>query len=176
MDCIGDIVKENDMAPSGKYLTVAFAALAFTSACAFGRDVESVAPDGRIDVRAMHIPPLDNYIQPEKVQRSALEAFVRILSKGPIDADAIVFNDDYLSAGALSAFERHGVRMPEDMSVATLSNHGLGPVHFRPLTRIVIDPVRDGQKVAENILKILDGKDVPRQMDLEMTFKKGESA
>ena len=36
-----------------KYLTVAFAALAFTgvNACALGGDVEAVAPDGRIDVR-----------------------------------------------------------------------------------------------------------------------------
>ena len=126
-------------------------------------------------VRPMHIRSLDGYRQPENVQRAALEAFDRFLSKGPIDADAVVFNDDYLTAGALSAFDRHGVRMPEDVRLATLSNYGLGPVHFRPLTRIEIDPIRHGREVAKNLLKILDGEDVPRQMNLEMTFKKGET-
>ena len=44
------------------------------------------------------------------------------------------------------------------------------------MTRIVIDPIRHGREVAENLLKILDGEDVPRQMKLELTFKEGESA
>ena len=50
-------------------------------------------------VRLMHIPPLSEYIQPENVQRAALETFDRLLSKGPLGADAVVFNDDYLAAG-----------------------------------------------------------------------------
>jgi LacI family gluconate utilization system Gnt-I transcriptional repressor len=127
-------------------------------------------------VRPMHIPPLNDYIPPENVQRAALETFDRMLSKGPLDADAIVFNDDYLAAGALSAFERHGVRMPEDIRLATVSNYGLGPVHFCPLTRLEVNPAHYGLEVAENLLKILDGKSVPRQMDLEATFIKGETA
>jgi len=129
-----------------------------------------------LSVRSMRIHPLGGYAQPENVQRAALEAFDRFLSKGPIDADAVVFNDDYLTAGALSAFDRHGVRMPEDVRLATLSNYGLGPVHFRPLTRIEIDPIRHGREVAKNLLKILDGENVPQQMKLELTFKEGESA
>ena len=141
-----------------------------------GVDFTTALRNAGLSVRKMHVPPLNGYIQSESVQRAALETFDRLLSRGALDADAIVFNDDYLAAGALSAFERHGVRMPEDIRVVTLSNHGLGPVHFRPLTRIVVDPVRDGQKIAENVLRILDGKDVPQKMNLEMTFKKGETA
>ena len=141
-----------------------------------GVDFTTALRNAGLSVRKMHVPPLNGYIQSESVQRAALETFDRLLSRGALDADAIVFNDDYLTAGALSAFERHRVNIPEDIRIATLSNHGLGPVHFRPLTRIVVDPVRDGQKIAENVLRILDGKDVPQKMNLEMTFKKGETA
>ena len=117
-----------------------------------------------------------NSLLSPRAQRAALETFDRLLSKGPIGVDAVVFNDDYLAAGALSAFDRHGVRMPEDVRLATLSNYGLGPVHFRPLTRIVSDPIRHGREIAENLLKMLDGEDVPQQMKLKLTFKAGESA
>ena len=141
-----------------------------------GVDFTTALRNAGFSVRPMRIPPLNGYIQPESVQRAALETFDRLLSRGPIKADAIVFNDDYLAAGALSAFDMHGVRMPDDIRMATLSNYGLGPVHFRPLTRIVVDPVRDGRKTAESLLKILDGEDVPQKTNLEMSFEKGESA
>ena len=127
-------------------------------------------------VRPMRISPLNDYIQPENVQRAALETFDRLLFKGPLGADAIVFNDDYLAAGALSAFDRHGVRMPEDIRLATVSNYGLGPVHFRPLTRLVVNPAHYGLEFAERLLKILDGKEVPRLMMVEATFEEGETA
>ena len=141
-----------------------------------GIDCGKALRQAGFSVLPMRIHPLDDYAQPESVQRAALETFDRLLSKGPLNADAVVFNDDFLAAGALSAFDRHGVRMPEDMRLATLSNYGLGPVHFRPLTRIEIDPIRHGREVAENLLKVLDGEDVPQQMKLELTFKEGGTA
>ena len=141
-----------------------------------GIDCGTVLRRAGFSVRPMRIRSLDGYRQPENAQRAALEMFDQLLSKGPLDADAVVFNDDYLAAGALSAFHRHGVRIPEDVRLATLSNYGLGPVHFRPLTRIEIDPIRHGREIAENLLKILDGEDVPQQMKLKLTFKAGESA
>ena len=141
-----------------------------------GIDFTTALKSAGLSVRSMRVCPLNGYLQPESVQRAALETFDRMLSKGPLGADAVVFNDDFLAAGALSAFDRHGVRMPDDIRLATLSNCGLGPVHFRTLTRLEIDPIRHGNEIAENLLKILDGEAVPRQMEVELTFKKGESA
>jgi len=141
-----------------------------------GIDCGKVLRQAGFSVRPMRIHSLNGYRQPESMQRAALETFDRLLSKGPLDVDAVVFNDDYLAAGALSAFDRHGVRIPEDVRLATLSNCGLGPVHFRPLTRIEIDPIRHGIEIAENLLKILDGEDAPQKMNLEMTFKEGKTA
>jgi hypothetical protein len=127
-------------------------------------------------VRKMYINQLDGYAQPESVQRAALETFDHLLSKGPIAADAMVVNDDYLTAGVLSAFEHHGVRVPEDIRLATTSNRGLGPVYFRKLTRIEVDPVRHGQEIADSLLKMLDGKECAPKLSIAATFEEGETA
>lgn len=141
-----------------------------------GIDCTTVLKKAGFSVRKMHIASLDDYMQPECVQRAALETFDRLLSKGSIAADAVVFNDDYLTAGALSAFERHGVRVPEDIRLATTSNRGLGPVYFRKLTRLEVDPVRHGQEIADTLLKMLDGGEYPPEMSIETTFEDGETA
>ena len=140
-----------------------------------GIDCSTALKKAGFFVRKMYIRPLDGYVQPESVQRAALEVFDRLLSKGPIDADAVVFNDDYLTAGALSAFERHGVRVPEDIQLATTSNRGLGPVYFRKLTRLEVDPVRHGQEIADTLLKMLDGGGCQSEMSIETTFEEGET-
>ena len=141
-----------------------------------GIDCATALKKAGFSIRKMCINPLDGYLQPENVQRAALEAFNHLLSKGPLAADAVVFNDDYLTAGALSAFEHHGVRVPEDIRLATTSNRGLGPVYFRLLTRLEVDPVRHGQEIANTLLKMLDGGECPPEMSIETTFEEGETA
>jgi len=141
-----------------------------------GIECTTALKNAGFSVRKMYISPLDGYAQPESVQRAALKTFDRLLAKGSIDADAVVFNDDYLTAGALSAFERHGVRVPEDIRLATTSNHGLGPVYFRKLTRLEVDPVRHGREIADTLLKMLDGGECVSEMSIETTFEEGETA
>ena len=141
-----------------------------------GIDCATALKNASFSVRKMCISPLDGYLQPEAVQRAALEAFDRLLSKGPIDADAVVFNDDYLTAGALTAFDRHGVRVPEDIKLATTSNRGLGPVYYRKLTCLEVDPVRHGQEIADTLLKMLDGGEYVPEMHIDATFEKGDTA
>ena len=143
---------------------------------ASGIDCTTALKSAGFSVRKMHVSPLEDYVQPESVQRAALEAFDGMLSKGPLAADAVVFNDDYLTAGALTAFERHGVRVPEDIHLATTSNRGLGPVYYRKLTRLEVDPVRHGQEIADTLLKILDGGEYVPEMYMDATFEKGDTA
>lgn len=140
-----------------------------------GIDCTTMLKNAGFSVRKMHIASLADYMQPECVQRAALETFDRMLSNGPLIADAIVFNDDYLTAGALTAFERHGVRVPDDIRLATTSNRGLGPVYFRKLTCLEVDPIRHGQEIADNLIKILDGEDYKTEMSISATFEEGET-
>ena len=141
-----------------------------------GIDCATALKAAGFSVKKMHIASLDDYMQPECVQRAALETFDRMLSMGPIAADAVVFNDDYLTAGALTVFEHYGVRVPEDIRLATTSNRGLGPVYFRKLTRIEVDPVRHGQEIADSLLKMLDGKECAPELSITATFEEGETA
>ena len=141
-----------------------------------GIDCTTALKKAGFSVEKMCISPLDGYMQPECVQRAALETFDSLLSKGTLAADAVVFNDDYLTAGALIAFERHGVRVPEDIRLVTTSNRGLGPVYFRKLTRIEVDPMRHGQEIADSLLKMLDGKACAPEMSIAATFEEGETA
>ena len=140
-----------------------------------GIDCTTTLKNAGFSVRKMHIASLADYMQPECVQRAALETFDRMLSNGPLIADAVVFNDDYLTAGALTAFERHGVRVPDDIRLATTSNRGLGPVYFRKLTCLEVDPIRHGQEIADNLIKILDGEDYKTEMSISATFEEGET-
>ena len=72
--------------------------------------------------------------------------------------DAVFFYDDYLAAGGLTALAATGIRIPEDMRVATLANKGLGPVWFKPLTRLEYDPVGNARLIGDFVLKLLSGK------------------
>ena len=72
--------------------------------------------------------------------------------------DAIFFYDDYLAAGGLIALAATGLRVPEDIHVATIANKGLGPVWFRPLTRLEYDPVGNARLIGDYVLKLLAGK------------------
>ena len=112
-----------------------------------------------LKVRPLWVKPLGGHNTQECVQRAGLLMFDTILSSNGLSEDAIVCNDDYLAAGILSAFDRHGVQMPEDVKFATLANKGLGPVHVKELTRIEYDPVRAGRAIAERMLVYLEKRE-----------------
>lgn len=92
---------------------------------------------------------------PEAVARAALAQMRKIAEKGALP-DLFLFTDDYLAQGALIALGAAGIRIPEDVKVATLANKGLGPIWVKPLARLEIDPVAHGRAVADAILAFLE--------------------
>jgi DNA-binding transcriptional regulator YhcF (GntR family) len=89
--------------------------------------------------------------------------------------DLIYFSDDYVCTGALAAFAAAGVRVPEDVKVATWSNLGNGPVFAKELTRVETDPEGDAGKVADALLAYLDNRHGAFSLTLGRTFRKGET-
>ena len=82
--------------------------------------------------------------------------------------DAIFFYDDYLANGGLIALAATGLRVPEDIRIATLANKGLGPVWFKPLTRLEYDPVGNARLIGDYVLKLLaDKKATPPTLQLK---------
>ena len=104
------------------------------------------------------VPGLDN---PEAVERGGLLAMEAWLDKRPELPDLIWFDDDFMARGALLVMAARGIRIPEDVQVATWANKGLGPVFLKPLTRVEMDPKAHGAIVARCILDQLDGSAPP---------------
>ena len=87
----------------------------------------------------------------EDVQRAGLAAMTARLRRGPLP-DLLLFNDDYLTLGALSALLTSGVRIPEDVRLVTLVNRGFGPVFTKSLAGIVNDPTQWGRRFAADAI------------------------
>ena len=89
--------------------------------------------------------------------------------------DLVYFSDDHACRGALVALTAAGVRVPEDVRIATWSNLGNGPVYIKSLARLEIDPEGDAEKFADAVLAQLEGRSGAFPLTLTPTFRKGET-
>lgn len=71
--------------------------------------------------------------------------------------DAILFDDDYLAFGGMTAIFEAGFCIPVDVKVVSYSNRGDEPIAGIPLARIENDPVAYADKVADYVLCVLGG-------------------
>ena len=112
---------------------------------------------------------------PEAVSFAVRDAFAEWL-KGRARAalpDLIYFSDDHACTGALAALAAAGVRVPEDVRIATWSNLGSGPVFAKPLARLEIDPEGDAETFAAALLAHLEGGTDAFPVTLVPTFRRG---
>ena len=88
-------------------------------------------------------------------QYMAMDAFDRMLKSGQPLPDLVFFADDHLAAGALTALLANGVRVPQDVSVATWSNRLSRPVFPVSLARMEVDVVAAESVAADAVLAYL---------------------
>lgn len=116
-----------------------------------------------------------HYLQ--NIQQAGLDAIAKFFASAKNrrnPPDAIFFYDDYLAAGGLIALAATGIEIPGDMRIATFSNRGLGPVWFKPLTRLEYNPRKNSRLIGDYVLKLLaGGKITPPVLKLE--FIPGET-
>ena len=116
-------------------------------------DARSALAGAGIASQWMTIPRMDGLGRYEGIERSAYNVFMDMpRSKFP---DVFLFWDDFVAQGALTAFLRRGLRVPDDVKVVTLSNRGLGPVYSDPLTRFECDASETGEKISAYALSLL---------------------
>lgn len=136
-------------------------------------DIGAALRKAGIKMRKMAIPRSGR--TPADVAFAACDAFAAKLAKSrnwlP---DLIYFSDDYVCAGALAAFADAGVRIPEDVRVATWANRGNCPVHTKPLARMEMDPENDAKKVAAALVDCLEGRSGAFPLTLGPVFKEGK--
>ena len=99
------------------------------------------------------VPRMDELGRYEGIERAAYNAFMDL----PRSAlpDVVLFWDDFVAQGALTAFLERGLKIPHDVKVVALSNRGLGPVYSEALTRFECDATETGEKVAAYVLGLL---------------------
>ena len=111
---------------------------------------------------------------PASVAQSALAEMRPLANVGRLP-DLFLFTDDHVAQGALLALAAAGVRIPEDVAVATHANKGLGPVWTKPLSRLEVDPAANGRATADAMLRWLErGKPSP-ELVLESLWKRGRT-
>ena len=112
----------------------------------------------------------------ESVRRAGMNCFPDVLAKCGMGRDVVYFlADDYLAAGALTALSYAGLKTPENVSVVTWANRGLGPVYPRELSRMEMDPVAAGEKVADSVLAYLETGVYPSGGAVCPTWIRGET-
>lgn len=115
-------------------------------------------------------------LDPEGVARGSYEIVDGWFKNGrPRLPDVILFADDYLAQGGLLALRKHGVRIPEDVSVVTFANKGHLPIWDQPLTRLEMDPIAHGAALAKAVRSYLHGRSFPGGIVLGTVWKTGET-
>lgn len=127
--------------------------------------------------RVRKIPLVREGRRLDAIQTATVSMFRQWAERGNVDwPDLFYFTDDYLASAAILALEHLRVRIPDDVKVVSLSNFGHGPVSWGSLTRIEIDPVQDGERVADALLAYLQGgSGLNLNVSIEPSFIVGES-
>lgn len=82
---------------------------------------------------------------------------------------AIVAGGNQVLAGCVRALSRHGIRIPEDMSLITCDEVDLSELHSPPIASVSRDTLLLGRTAAELLLERLSGGE-PRTVLLPTTF------
>ncbi|NUK36350.1 LacI family DNA-binding transcriptional regulator [Streptomyces lunaelactis] len=96
---------------------------------------------------------------------AAREAVERELSRPGPRPTAIVCDDDILAAGACKAVRRHGLRVPDDVSVTGFDDLALATAVEPELTTVSLPAERVGERGMSALLAVLEGRP-PAEGDL----------
>ncbi|MFY1676185.1 LacI family DNA-binding transcriptional regulator [Streptomyces sp. WMMC905] len=95
----------------------------------------------------------------------ARRAVERALAEPAPPPTAVICDDDKLAAGAYKALRRHGLRVPDDVSVSGLDDLALATALDPELTTVRLDAESFGERGMEALLAVLNGR-VPEGGDI----------
>jgi len=138
-------------------------------------EVDVLVGEG-LEVREMVFPPQEGQYELEATQRAALQGVEALFADGtPRWPDVLRFTDDFTASGFLQGLLLHGVKVPEDVCVVSLSNRGFGPVFHKVLTREEMDPFAHGRAVATFVTTYLQTGKMPHPLTLDAVFCPGDT-
>ena len=140
----------------------------------YGRRLGRFMRGKGFDVESLEVAPADNTDRLDSFKHMAFDALsARLASGRPVDA--VLFLDDYLTRGGLWAIAGAGLRVPDDIRIATYANTGDCPFFSAGLSCIVYDPPAFAAKIASSVLRFLrDGSAIGRII-LPLRFVPGQT-
>lgn len=112
----------------------------------------------------------------EEIERAAFRrVFDVVAEQARTSGELIFFTDDFLSFGGITALLARGVRVPEEVKLVSWANHGFAPVGPWEVTRMELDPVANGEMVADLVLRRLAGGEIPKDAEIGPRYVKGET-
>ncbi|MFJ3671866.1 LacI family DNA-binding transcriptional regulator [Streptomyces sp. NPDC090106] len=132
-------------------------------------DVPSWTFDVRADalhrrIRATPGTTLTTTAAPLTIEDAVTATDTALTAPGPRPT-AVICDDDKLAAGVYKALRRHGLRIPEDVSVTGVDDITLATALDPELTTLRLDAERFGEHGMRALLAVLDGR-TPDQGDI----------
>ncbi len=96
-------------------------------------------------------------------------AMRRLLARGE-SFDGLFAASAQMASGALVALREHGIRVPEDVGIISVDNDYFAKNAMPPLTTIDQPSTVQGVRIAEVLLRLIDGEDVPHRTMIPTTL------
>lgn len=107
----------------------------------------------------------DGYYTQESVHEIFNE---KIRRKEDVKFDAVLCANDAMAAGAITCLQNIGLKVPEDVKVIGFDNGFLTKVSKPSLSSIDQQMIYQGEKAASLICDMLEGKNIPRENEIEL--------
>lgn len=105
----------------------------------------------------------------EKTEK-LLDSYLRL--KKP---DLIISATDNMALGAIKAIQKHGFKIPEDISISGFGGYKVSDIITPRLTTVKFDNERAGELAAESIIKLINGEEVSKIQKIDFKFLDRES-
>jgi DNA-binding LacI/PurR family transcriptional regulator len=93
-------------------------------------------------------------------------AMQRLLAREGAQFDGLFIANAQMASGALSVLREHGIKVPRDVGIITVDDDYFALSAKPPLTTVAQPTTEVGEKMAEVLLDLMAGKDVPRVTEL----------
>ena len=110
----------------------------------------------------------------EDIKQCSMELLLDRFAPERPRPDLVFFTDDYVAFGGLLALAQRGVSSPGDVGIITMSNRGFAPAWPHTLSRIEVDPLSDGEVLAEHAVARIERRPSP-DVRMRQRFISGET-
>lgn len=101
--------------------------------------------------------------------------YASIISNLKTRPDAVIATDDLVAYGAMRGFEEIGVKVPQDIAVASFNNSILSKYSNTPITSVDINAFGLGYEAMKILVKNIEDKRMPRKILIPYTIYKRKS-